>query len=147
MPDIDTSIGSTPTTSMHDHIPDDDRVNVEVSGCTDTDEADQAGPVTAAKAAISAFENELTRAVQSKVLDASCEPEDESFSCGNIRGFSEVDGIRQAGEGESDRIVGSSARIRAQLDSGRLSSPPTWTISPAILYPESDPARSYTPRH
>jgi hypothetical protein len=43
--------------------------------CTDT-EADQASGGTTRGG--SAFENELTRAVQSKVLDASCEPEDES---------------------------------------------------------------------
>jgi hypothetical protein len=104
---------------MHDHILDGDSVDVEVQRrrCSDTDEADQASGGTTRGGA---FENELTRAVQSEVLDASCEPEDESFSCGTIRGFSEVNGIRQAGEGECDRIAGSSARIRAQRDSGRL---------------------------
>jgi hypothetical protein len=89
---------------MHDHIPDDDRVNDEGGCCTDTDEADQAGVstagITATNSTSSAFENEFTRAVQSKVLDASCEPEDESVSCGSIRGFSKVNGIRQVGEGE-----------------------------------------------
>ena len=112
---------------MHDHILDDDGVNVE-GGSRCTDEADQAGVGTAGittNSTSSAFENELTRAVQSEVTNGSCEPEDESFSCGTIRGFSEVNGIRQAGEGECDRIAGSSARIRAERDSGRLCIPPT----------------------
>jgi len=104
---------------MHDDILDSDSVNVEVQRrCTD--EADQASGGTTRGGA---FENELTRAVQSKVLDASCEPEDESASSSG--GFSEVNGIRQAGEGECDRIAGSSARIRGQLNSGRLCIPPT----------------------
>jgi hypothetical protein len=137
---------------MHDHILDSDSVDVEVQRrrrCTDTDEADQAGVgtagITTTSSTGSAFENELTRAVQSKVLDASCEPEDESVSCGRIRGFSEVNGTRQLVEGECDRIAGSSARIRGQLDSVRLCILPSCRSYPAILYPESDPARSYTP--
>jgi hypothetical protein len=136
---------------MHDHILDSDSVDVEVQRrrrCTDTDEADQAGVgtagITTTSSTGSAFENELTRAVQSKVLDASCEPEDESVSCGRIRGFSEVNGTRQLVEGECDRIAGSSARIRGQLDSVRLCILPSCRSYPAILYPESDPARSYT---
>jgi hypothetical protein len=67
------------------------------------------------------------------------------FSCGTIRGFSEVNGTRQLVEGECDRIAGSSARIRGQLDSVRLCILPSCRSYPAILYPESDPARSYTP--
>jgi hypothetical protein len=133
---------------MHDYIPDGDSVDVEVQSrrCSDTDEADQAGVGTTGTSRGSAFENELTRAVQSKVLDASCEPEDESFSCGTIRGFSEVNGTRQVGEGERDRKVRASAWIRAQPDRVKLCQLPGCRSYPAILYPESDRA-SYSPAH
>jgi hypothetical protein len=121
IPDIDTSIGISPAIAVNDDILDGDRIYVKGSRCI-THEADTSrGRPTRS----GVLNYQLARAIQREVAECPRKAKDESVARSSSGGFSEVNGIRQAGEGECDRIVGSSARIRPQLDSGRLCIPPT----------------------